>query len=330
VTHHYFGHDEWEASAPGLKTVEDALQIRRRILLAFETAERESDPDLISRWLTFVVIGGGPTGVELSGAIAMLANTTLKGAFRNIDSTEAEVLLVEGTDRLLTSFPSGLSTNARKHLSDLGVQVLTNSHVTDISPDGVTVRDLDKGTDKIHRAATVLWAAGVKASPLGQILADRTGTELDRVGRVVVKEDLTLPGYPEIFVIGDLAHFAHQTGEALPGVAQVAMQGGDYVGRLIQKRLKDENMSPFRYKDKGSMAVIGRNAAVADIGPFQFGGIVAWLIWIFIHISFLIGFDNKLIVLIQWAWRYFTGNRGALLITGPDPYPIVDPEQPGE
>jgi NADH dehydrogenase len=325
VSHHYFGHDEWEESAPGLKTVEDALNIRRKIILAFETAERETDPGIRRSWLNFVVVGGGPTGVELSGAIAMLANNTLKGSYRNIDSSEARVLLIEGTDRLLGSFPSGLSTKAETKLSALGVEIWMNRNVTEITSDSVTVRHVQSENDEVIPTRTVLWAAGVKASRLSQILADSTGVRLDRMGRVIVDEYLTIPGYPEIFVIGDLAHFAHQSGEPLPGVAQVAMQGGSYAGRLIQKRLNNETMPPFRYRDMGAMAVIGRNAAVADIGPFQFGGVIAWLIWIFIHISFLIGFDNKLIVLIQWAWHYITGNRGALLITGPEPYPTVDP-----
>ncbi len=327
VTHHYFGHDEWEEQAPGLKTVEDALNIRRKILLAFETAERETDPEIKRSWLNFVVVGGGPTGVELSGAIAMLANSTLKELFRNIDTSQATVLLLEGTDRLLSSFPSGLSAKAKDKLSALGVDVQTNSLVTGITSESVTFYDTLSDTEEVVLAKTVLWAAGVQASPLGRILADNAGATLDPIGRVIVNEDLTIPGYPEIFVIGDLAHFAHQSGEPLPGVAQVAMQGGSYAGRVIQKRLDNESMPPFRYKDKGSMAVIGRNAAVADFGSFQFAGIIAWLLWIFIHISFLVGFDNKLIVLIEWAWHYITGNRGAMLITGPDPYPLVDSEK---
>jgi NADH dehydrogenase len=330
VVNHYFGHDEWAEPAPGLKTVEDALQIRRKILIAFEAAEREIDLDIRRSYLNFVVVGGGPTGAELSGAISMLANSTLKGEFNNIDPQEAQVYLIEGSDRLLNSFPKGLSAKAKDELRALGVHVRTGQLVTGITAESVTTRDLQSEEEKEIFARTVLWTAGVRASPLGRMLAEKTGAGIDNMGRVIVEEDLTLAGYPEIFVIGDLAHFAHQTGEPLPGVAQVAMQGGSYAGRLIQKRLKGETMPAFRYKDKGTMAVIGRHAAVADIGPFQFGGIVAWLLWIFIHIGFLVGFDNKLIVLFQWAWHYLTRKRGALLITGPDPYPRIQGNNPPE
>ncbi len=330
VVNHYFGHDEWEKVAPALKSVEEALYIRRRVLIAFEAAERESDPAARRSWLNFVVVGGGPTGVELSGAIAMLANVTLKGGYRHIDTRDAEVLLIEGSDRLLPAFPVGLSAKAEEELGDLGVQIKTKHLVTDITSERIIVRDLQNDEKEEIQTRTVLWAAGVRASPLGQILATKTGADIDKMGRVVVEEDLTLLGYPEIFVIGDMAHFAHQEGDPLPGVAQVAMQGGSYSGRLILKRLEGKTMPPFRYKDKGTMAVIGRNAAVADIGPFQFGGTIAWLLWIFIHIGFLIGFDNKLIVLFQWAFHYMTRKRGALLITGPDPYPIIQSRRPME
>lgn len=330
VINHYFGHDSWAELAPALKTVEDALYIRRKVLLAFEAAERESDPSIRRSYLNFVVVGGGPTGVELSGAISMLANTTLKGEFRHFDPTETEVYLIEGSDRLLNTFPEGLSAKALDELVALGVQVRTKHLVTDISSERVTVHDLDHDKEDEIQTRTVLWAAGVRASPLGQLLAEKTGAELDSMGRVIVGEDLTVPGHPEIFIIGDLAHFAYQNGEPLPGVAQVAMQGGSYAGQLIRKRLEGKSMPPFRFKDKGTMAVIGRNAAVADIGPFQFGGFVAWLLWIFIHISFLIGFDNKLIVMFQWAWHYLTRKRGALLITGPNPFPLVQSKQPAD
>jgi len=323
VVNFYFGNDSWSESAPALKSIEDALYIRRRILIAFEAAERESDPEIRRSLLNFVVVGGGPTGVELSGAISMLANTTLKGEFRNIDPRDAEVTLLEGSERLLNSFPEGLSTKARDKLVDLGVIVKTSHLVTDIQEDHIRVRDVQSGEEMEIQTRTVLWAAGVRASPLGQILAEKVGAEIDRMGRVMVEEDLTLAAYPEIFVIGDMAHFAHQSGDPLPGVAQVAMQGGSYVGRFILKRLKGESMPPFHYVDRGSMAVIGRNAAVADIGPFQIGGVIAWMVWLFIHIGFLIGFNNKVVVLIQWAWHYVTRKKGALLITGPDPYPII-------
>jgi NADH dehydrogenase len=330
VVNHYFGHDDWAEAAPALKTVEDALLIRRKVLLAFEAAEREIDPQIKRAYLNFVVVGGGPTGAELSGAISMLANTTLKGEFNNIDPQDTQVFLIEGSDRLLNSFPKGLSAKAKDELRALGVHVRTGQLVTDITTETVTIRDLQTEEETEIFARTVLWTAGVRGSPLGRMLADKTGAGIDSMGRVMVEEDLTIAGYPEIFVIGDLAHFAYQTGEPLPGVAQVAMQGGSYAGRLIQKRLKGETLPSFRYKDKGTMAVIGRNAAVADIGPFQFGGIVAWLLWIFIHISFLVGFDNKLIVLFQWAWHYLTRKRGALLITGPDPYPVIQGNNPPE
>lgn len=323
LTNFYFGHDEWTEVAPALKTVEDALHIRRRILLAFEAAERERDPDSRKAWLSFVIVGGGPTGVELSGAIAMLATTTLEGEFRHIDPATARVLLLEGSDRLLQSFPTDLSSKAEKELRKLGVEVRTSSQVTNITSESVTVRDLKTDALEHISTCTALWSAGVKATPLGQFLAEKTGAKLDQMGRVIVEPDLTVRGYPEIFVIGDLAHFAHQTGEPLPGVAQVAMQGGVYASQVIRDRLRNKNTLPFRYKDKGTMAVIGRNAAVADIGPFEFGGFIAWLIWVFIHISFLIGFDTKLIVIIQLAWAYITRKRGARLITGSDPYPLV-------
>ncbi|HET6447370.1 MAG TPA: NAD(P)/FAD-dependent oxidoreductase [candidate division Zixibacteria bacterium] len=328
VVNHYFGHDDWSEHAPGLKTVEDALYIRRRILIAFEDAERESDPRIRRAYLNFVVAGGGPTGVELSGAISMLANTTLKGEFRHIDPTESEVYLIEGSDRLLNTFPEGLSAKAEAELKALGVHVRTNHLVTDISSDRVIIRDLELDKEEEIQTRTVLWAAGVRASPLGQMLAEKTGAELDKMGRVIVEDDLTIPGHPEIFILGDMANFIHQDGEPLPGVAQVAMQGGSYAGQLIQKRLEGKSMGPFHYKDKGTMAVIGRNAAVADIGPFQFGGFIAWFLWIFIHIGFLIGFDNKFMVMFQWAWHYITRKRGALLITGPHPYPLVQSKAP--
>jgi NADH dehydrogenase len=330
VVNHYFGHEDWAEAAPGLKTVEDALYIRRKILIAFEAAERAADPELRRSYLTFVVVGGGPTGVEISGAISMLANSTLAGEFHHIDPRHTKVILIEGSDRLLNSFPEGLSAKAQDELHALGVQVRTGLMVTGITAEGVTVRDHESEEDEKILARTVLWSAGVRASPLGELLAEKTGAAVDKIGRVIVEEDLTLAGYPEIFVIGDLAHFAHQGGEPLAGVAQVAMQGGSYAGRLIQKRLAGKTMAPFHYTDKGTMAVIGRNAAVAAIGRFQFGGTIAWLLWIFIHISFLVGFDNKLIVLFQWAWHYLTRKRGALLITGPDPYPRVPGINPAE
>ena len=314
VSHHYFGNDNWEQVAPGLKTVEDALEMRRKIFVAFEAAEKETDLEKRRAWLTFVVVGGGPTGVELAGAIAELAYTTLKKDFRNIDTSEAKILLIEGMDRILPPYTPDLSTKAESSLTKLGVTVKTKALVTDIAGDIVTMRQEDK-VEKIP-AKTVLWAAGVKASPMGAILSAKTGAELDRVGRVVVASNLSIPNHPNIFVVGDLASFSHQNGKPLPGVAPVAMQEGSYVAKLIQNTIEGKKSVPFRYLDRGSLAVIGRNAAVVDLGFVKFSGILAWLTWVFIHIYFLIEFDNKLVVMLQWAWNYWTRNRGARLITG--------------
>lgn len=316
VSHHYFGHDDWEDAAPGLKTVEDALEIRRRILLAFETAERVADPAERQAWLTFVIVGGGPTGVELAGAIGELAHRTMRGEFRHVDPSQAQIILLEGLERILTAYPPELSAEAAVSLADLGVTVRTGALVTGVGDSWVTVRD-SGGSEERLPARTVLWAAGVKASPMAQVLARRAGAELDRLGRVFVEADLSLAGWPEIYVIGDLAHYAHQTGEPLPGVAQVAMQQGAYVA----ERLAGRQRGPFVYQDKGNLAVIGRNAAVADLGRLRLSGFPAWLIWVFVHIRFLIEFDNKLMVMVQWAWNYLTRKRGARLITGPEPYP---------
>ncbi|NJR17231.1 MAG: NAD(P)/FAD-dependent oxidoreductase [Calothrix sp. CSU_2_0] len=312
--HSYFGKDEWEKSAPGLKTVEDAIEMRRRIFSAFEAAEKESDPQKRRAWMTFVVVGGGPTGVELAGAIAEIAYHTMKEDFRNIDTSEAQILLLEGLDRVLPPFAPELSQEAAKSLTKLGVTVQTSTLVTNIENDIVTIKQGD--TVEHIPAHTVLWAAGVKASPLGKMLAEATNAECDRAGRVVVEPDLSVKGYPNIFVIGDLANFSHQNGKPLPGVAPVAMQEGEYVASLIQARLNDKTLPQFKYKDRGSLAVIGQNRAVVDLGFIKLTGFLAWFAWLFIHIYFLIEFDNKLIVMVQWAWNYFTRNRGARLITG--------------
>jgi len=314
VSHHYFGNDEWEKFAPGLKTVEDALEMRRRIFVAFEAAEKETDPEKRRAWLTFVIVGGGPTGVELAGAIAELAYSTLQKDFRNINTAETRILLLEGMDRILPPYAPELSAKAEASLQRLGVTVQTKTMVTDIADNIVTTRH-DEHIEQIP-ARTILWAAGVKASPMGEVLAKRTGAQLDRAGRVIVEPDLSVPGYPNIFVIGDLAHFSHQNGKPLPGVAPVAMQEGQYVAALIQQRLKGNNLIPFRYFDRGNLAVIGRNAAVVDLGFIKFSGLLAWLAWVFVHIYYLIEFDNKLVVLIQWGWNYWTRKRGARLITG--------------
>ena len=335
-SHHYFGHDEWSPTAPGLKTVEDALDIRRRILLAFEAAEREPDPDRRRAWMTFVIVGGGPTGVELAGAIGELSRSTLKDDFQHIDPAQAQILLLEGAERVLPVYPPDLSAKAEASLARLGVTVRTQCLVTDIQDEVVTVSRGDQG--ELIQARTILWAAGMQASPMGRVLAERTGVELDRAGRVMVEPDLSVAQRPDIFVIGDLAHFAHQDGSPLPGVAPVAMQQGQYVADLIQERLsrnalisrgdaaseQDVGSSVFEYRDKGSLAVIGRNVAVAELGALKFSGFLAWWIWLFVHIGYLIEFDNKLLVLFQWAWNYFTRKRGARLITGDDPFPLVE------
>jgi NADH:ubiquinone reductase (H+-translocating) len=314
VSHHYFGNDQWSEAAPGLKTVEDALEMRRRIFMAFEAAEKETDLAKRQAWLTFVVVGGGPTGVELAGAIAELAYSTLKKDFRNIDTAEAKIVLVEGLDRVLPPYAPELSAKAEESLVKLGVKVQTKALVTNIEDNVVTIRQGDQ-TENLA-ARTVLWAAGVKASPVGQILADHTGVELDRVGRVMVESDLSIKGYPQIFVIGDLANFRKPEGTSLAGVAPVATQEGKYVAELISKRLVGGTLPAFEYSDAGSLSVIGRHSAVADIGSVKLSGFLAWLIWVFVHIYYLIEFDNKLVVFIQWVWSYFTRKRGARLITG--------------
>lgn len=328
VSHHYFGNDQWAPTAPGLKTVEDALEMRRRIFMAFEAAEKETDPEKRRAWLTFVIVGGGPTGVELAGAIAELAYSTLKKDFRNIDTTEAKVLLVEGTDRVLPPYPPELSAKAEASLVELGVQVQTKALVTNIADNVVTIRQGDQ-TEELE-AHTILWAAGVKASAMGKILAEQTGVELDRVGRVMVESDLSIKGYPQIFVVGDLANFTKPDGKSLPGVAPVATQEGQYVADLIVKRLTGGSLPAFEYFDAGSLSVIGRHSAVVDIGKVKFSGFFAWLIWVFVHIYFLIEFDNKLVVFIQWTWSYFTRKRGARLITGDESMGQVRVDRQGD
>ena len=321
VRHHYFGNDQWEESAPGLKTIEDATEIRRRVLLAFETAERETDPEEIKKWLTFVVVGGGPTGVELAGALGEIANHTLKNNFRHIYPASAKVILLEGTDRVLPPYATDLSARAAESLHKLGVTVRTNAIVTDIQPDSVSIRSGDH--IETIAAHTVLWGAGVQGSPLGRRLAETTGAELDRAGRIVVQPDLSLPNHPEIFVIGDLANFAHQTGKPLPGVAQVAMQQGKYVARLIQSPLDRELVQPFQYRDLGNMATIGRASAVAEVGRLHFSGWIGWMMWLFIHLLYIVQFQSRILVLTQWAWSYVTRNRAARLITGDHILPPV-------
>ncbi|HSH02376.1 MAG TPA: NAD(P)/FAD-dependent oxidoreductase [Anaerolineae bacterium] len=318
VTYHYFGQDGWRPLAPGLKSVEDALEMRRNILHAFEMAEKTGDEAERRAWLTFVVVGAGATGVELAGALGELANKTLSGEFRRIDPKQTRIVLVEGEERVLPPFTRKLSLQAADSLADLGVEIMTQTMVDEIREDGVTLRSL--ATDKTEELATrtVLWAAGVKVAGLGEHLAEVAEAETDRMGRIMVNADMSVGVFKELFVLGDLAHYAHQTGEPLPGVAQVAMQQGKYVAKLILAQLEGSRLAPFKYNDKGNLAVIGRNSAVAHIGRWEMSGFPAWLIWILVHIHFLIEFDNKILVLVQWAWNYWTRKRGARLITGLD------------
>ncbi len=321
---HYFGNDHWERYAPGLKTIEDATNIRRRVLFAFEAAERERDPERVRELLTFVVVGAGPTGVELAGAIGEIANHTLRNNFRNIDPTQARVLLVEGADRVLPTYPPDLSARAAESLAKLGVTVRLNTLVRDLSANTVTLKTGDQ--EEIVRAQTTLWSTGVRAAAFADRLAAATSTPQDSVGRLMVQPDLTLPAFPDIFVIGDAAHYPDKDGKPLPGVAQVAIQQAKYAARLIQARLRGNigTPKPFRYTDLGSMATIGRAAAVANLRGLHVHGLLGWLIWLFVHLMALVKFQNRLLVLIQWAWSYFTRNRAARLITGdilPAPLP---------
>lgn len=311
--HSYFGRPEWEALAPGLKTLEDATGIRARVLSAFEAAEREEDEARRRTALTFVVVGAGPTGAELAGALAEIARHTLRDEFRRIDPSAARILLVEGADRVLGSYSPSLSARAASDLARLGVEVRTGTMLTDLREDGVTLRR--GGEEEVVRAGTVLWAAGVEGSPLGRALAAAAGAGTDRAGRVAVEPDLTLPGHPELFVVGDLALFTHLTGSPLPGVAPVAMQQGRHVAGAIRARLDGRPSGPFRYVDKGSMATIGRASAVAEVAGLRFGGYLAWLAWLFIHLLYIVQFGNRVLVLVQWAWSYLTWARSARLIT---------------
>ena len=307
VRHAYFGHDSWEKSAPGLKSLEDALEIRRRILLAFERAERETNAERRRALLTFVIVGGGPTGVELAGAIAEISRHVLVSDFRAIDPRESSILVLEAGPRILPSFPPGLAGKAQRALERLGVQVRT----------GCPVREVDAGSveagDSRIAAATILWAAGVRASPIAWGL----DVPLDGAGRVLVEPDLSIPGDRRIFAIGDVATLISQTGKPLPGVAPVAIQQGRHVAENVKRDLAGRSRRPFRYRDKGSLAVIGRAQAIADLGRVRISGFLAWLVWCFIHILSLVGFRNRALVLFEWAWAYFTDQRGARLITGP-------------
>jgi NADH:ubiquinone reductase (H+-translocating) len=302
--HSYFGHDEWENNAPGLKTLEQATEIRRRILSAFEIAERTTDKEEQRRQLTFVVVGGGPTGVELAGAIGEMSRYTLARDFRNIDATLARIILIEAGPRILAMFSEEQARRATRDLETLGVQVWPSCRVTSIDADGVST-----GNERI-RAATVLWAAGVEAAGIGR----QVSADVDRQGRVMVESDLSLKNQPNIFVIGDMASFTHQTGKPLPGTAPVAMQQGRFVGNTIRNDLKGEPRKPFHFVDKGQMATIGRSRAILDLGRLHLAGFPAWVLWLLIHIYYLTGFKNRLLVVAQWAWSYLTFGRGARLI----------------
>jgi NADH dehydrogenase len=305
ATHSYYGHDEYARVAPGLKSIEDAIEIRRRVLLAYEAAERAADPAVRLACLTFVVVGGGPTGVELAGALAEISRHALKDDFRSIDPSEAKVVLVEGLPRVLSAFPEELSAKARTQLERLGVDVRTKTMVTGVDAYGVTL-----GQDRVE-ARTVIWAAGVKASPLAQSL----GAPLDKAGRVQVQRDLTIPGHPEVFVIGDLA-ILEQDGKPVTGLAAVAVQEGPHAAKNILRALQGQPLEPFHYVDKGTLATIGRAAAVANFGRVKLSGLIAWVLWLFVHIFLLIGFRSRVAVIASWAWTYFTHDRGARLITG--------------
>ncbi len=313
ATHGYFGRDEWEKHAPGLKTIDDATEIRKRILFAFEAAEQETDPARRQAWLTFVIVGGGPTGVEMAGALSDIAHYTLRHDFRNIRSWDARIILVEASEYPLDVFPGDLPAKTLDALHKLQVEVLQLTKAVDIQDHYVEVESAGK-RQRIH-TETVIWAAGVKASPLGMRLAAACGTTLDRAGRIPVQPDLTLPGHPHVMVVGDMVTFI-QDGKPLPGQAPVAMQQGKYCADRIERCLADRTVEPFRYRDRGSMAVIGRYRAVARIGQRNFFGLFAWLMWLVIHIMEITQFRNRMLVMVQWGWTFFTRDRAARLITG--------------
>lgn len=323
ATHAYFGHPEWEKTAPGLKTIEDAIEIRRRVLLAFETAERDAITRGVHPSLNFVVIGAGPTGVELAGAIADISKRYMERDFRAIDPKQASIILLEGGPRVLPTYPEDLSASAEKQLTDLGVEVRTNAMVTNVQPGCVTV-----GKEKLP-ATVILWGAGVSASPLGKML----GVPTDRAGRVLVNPDLSVPGHPEVLVVGDLAASKMKNGNLVPGVAPAAIQMGKFAARQIKRTLRNKPREEFQYLNKGTLATIGRSKAVADLGKLHFSGYFAWLSWLFIHVLFLIGFRNRFLVMTEWAWDYITYNHSARLITGSTEMQAeslsVDPRQAG-
>lgn len=329
--HAYFGHDEWAELAPGLKTIEDAIEIRRRILIAFEAAEREADPERRREWMTFVVVGGGPTGVELAGALGEIANDTLRNDFRSIHAPDAQILLVEAMERILPTYPKNLSKSAAKQLGKLGAAVRTSTMVTGIEEGSVTVKT--ETGEEVIPSRTVLWAAGVQASSFGRHVAEALGVETDKAGRIAVGPDLTVPGHPEVLVLGDLNVAKQKNGKPVPGVAPAAIQEGGYAAKAIRRRARGEPAEPFKYTDKGDVATIGRLSGVADLrwfGPFgQISGFLAWVMWLGIHIFYLIGFANRVTVTVRWAWSFLTRGRATRLITeGELLPPIRTPEPP--
>ena len=328
--HTYFGNDAWAPLAPGLKSIDDATEIRRRILIAFEAAEREADPERRRSWMEFVIVGGGPTGVELAGALGEIANDTLRKDFRSIDSRDARITLVEALDRILPTYPPDRSASAERQLKRLGVTVRTGTKVVDIAEGRVAVES-GSGHETIS-ARTVLWAAGVLASSFARSVGTTLGAEMDRAGRIIVGPDLTVVGHPEVFVIGDAAVQPWQEGRPVPGVAQGGIQGGKYAAGAIRRRLDGVPARPFRYSDRGDVAVIGRLSGVTNIGwlgPLgRQGGFVAWLLWLGIHIVYLIGFANRIVVVTRWAWSFLTHGRGSRLITGDPLLPDIEKPEP--
>lgn len=313
----YFGNERWASIAPSLKNIEDATSLRARIFSAFEEAEKETDPDKRRAWLTFLIVGGGPTGVELAGALSEIANDALKEDFRTFDPEDARILILDSGPLILSAFSERLSKSAERQLIQINVLCRSGVRVVDVTPEGATFTVHDR--QEFMPARTVIWAAGVTGSPLGKTLAAAAQLELVRGGKLAVEPDCSLPGHPNIFVIGDMAHFQHGLEKPLPGVCQTAMQMGDYVGDLIQKRLKGRTKPPFKYWDKGNMAVIGRKRAVAQVGSFEFTGYFAWLLWAFVHVLYLVNFQSRIIVAIRWGFDYFSFNRGARLITRQGP-----------
>lgn len=322
----YFGHDDWRHYAPGLKSIEEATEIRHKILFAFEAAERETDPEKQREWMTFAIVGGGSTGVELAGALAEIAHDTLRHDFRSIRPESARIFLIEGEQRVLPSYPEDLSAKAKAALERLKVTPRTGVMVTGIDATGLTIKT-KTGSEHVG-ARTVIWAAGVKPSSFAEVLERRLGAQRDRKGLVLVNPDCSVPGHPDVFVIGDLAHFDNG-GRPLPGVAQVAMQEGAYVAKLLAARLRGKQVGPFHYFDKGNLSVIGRASAVAQIGPLHMSGLLAWLTWVFVHLMYLVEFSNRVLVFVQWGFFYLTFNRGARLITGSAeaPSPTSSPEE---